>query len=117
MKLHTKHFCTVSVTFFRDFSNITKLHYFSFYHRIGKNDIQLTQELNIPRTLVQRGEHLNEHYCRCWLPVSLLKELEEEQTKLKPEKIIIRAQRAQFIESGDEVLFISIGCVLRLKKK
>ena len=49
--------------------------------------------------------------------MSLIKELEEEQTKLKPEKIIIRAQRAPFMESGDEVLFISIGRALRLKEK
>ena len=49
--------------------------------------------------------------------MSLLKELEEEQTKLKPEKTIISAQRAQFMESGDEVLFISIGRALRLKTK
>ncbi|MEZ7853217.1 MAG: hypothetical protein QMB42_05030, partial [SAR324 cluster bacterium] len=97
--------------------NITELHYFRFEHMIGKNDIQLTKELNMPRTLVPSGVRLNEHYCRRWLPVSLLKELEEEQTKLKPEKIIIRAQRAQFMESGDEVLFISIGRALRLKEK
>ena len=67
---------------------------------IGKNDLQLTNELNMPRTLVHSSVRLNEPYCRCWLPVSLLKELEEEQTKLKPEIIIIRAQRAQFMESG-----------------
>ena len=71
----------------------------------------------MPRTLVPSGVRLNEHYCRRWLPVSLLKEIEEEQTKLKPEKTISRTQRAQFTESGDEVLFISIGHALRLKTK
>ena len=63
---------------------IAELHYLRFEHMIGKNDIQLTKELNMPRTLVPSGVRLNEHYCRRWLPVSLLKELEEEQTKLKP---------------------------------
>ena len=96
---------------------ITELHYLRFEHKIGRNDIQLTKELNMPRTLVPSGVRLNEHYCRRWLPVSLLKELEEEQTKLKPEKTIISAQRAQFMESGDEVLFISIGRALRLNTK
>ena len=84
---------------------------------VGKNDIRLTKELNMPRTLVPSGVRLNEHYCRRWLPVSLLKELEAEHIKLKPEKTIIRAQIAQFMESGDEVLFISIGRALRLKEK
>ena len=71
----------------------------------------------MPRTLVPSGFSLDEHYCRRWLPVSLLKELETEQTKLNPEKIIIRAQRAKFMESGNEVLFISIGRALRLNSK
>ena len=96
---------------------INELHFLRFEHMIGKNDIRLTKELNMPRTLVPSGVSLDEHYCRRWLPVSLLKELETEQTKLKPEKIIIRAQRAQFMESGNEVLFISIGRALRLNSK
>ena len=94
-----------------------ELHFLRFEHMIGKNDIRLTKELNMPRTLVPSGVSLDENYCRRWLPVSLLKEMETEQTKLKPEKIIIRAQRAQFMESGNEVLFISIGRALNLNSK
>ena len=46
--------------------------------------------------------------------MSLLKILEEEQLKGNPNKILVRTQRAQFVESGDEVLFISIVHELRL---
>jgi len=73
--------------------------------------------LNMPRTLVPSGVRLKEHHCRRWLPVSLLKILEEEQLKGNPNKILIRTQRAQFVESGDEVLFISIAHALRLRSK
>jgi Zn-dependent peptidase ImmA (M78 family) len=31
---------------------ITELHYFRFEHFVGKNEIRLTKELNMPRTLV-----------------------------------------------------------------
>ena len=96
---------------------ITELHYLRFEHEAGKNEIKLTKELNMPRTLVPSGVRLNEHYCRRWLPVNLLKDLEAEQQKEKPEKILIRIQRAHFMESGDEVLFISIGRALRLRAK
>jgi len=96
---------------------ITELHYLRFENVVGKNEIQLTKELNMPRTLVPSGVRLNEHYCRRWLPVSLLKDLEAEQRKDKPQKILIRIQRAHFMESGDEVLFISIGRALRLSTK
>ena len=49
--------------------------------------------------------------------MSLLKILEEEQIKGNPNKILVRTQRAQFVESGDEVLFISIAHALRLRSK
>ena len=49
--------------------------------------------------------------------MSLLKILEEEQLKGNPNKILIRTQRAQFVESGDEVLFISIAHALCLRAK
>ena len=96
---------------------ITELHYFRFEHLVGKNEIRLTKELNMPRTLVPSGVRLKEHHCRRWLPLSLLKILEEEQLKGNPNKILIRTQRAQFVESGDEVLFISIAHALRLRSK
>ena len=47
----------------------------------------------------------------------LLKFLEEEQLKGNPNKILIRTQRAQFVESGDEVLFIPIAHALCLRSK
>ena len=47
---------------------ITELHYFRFEHFVGKNEIILTKELNMPRTLVPSGVHLKEHHCRRWLP-------------------------------------------------
>lgn len=97
--------------------NINELHYLRFEHFVGKNEIRLTKELNMPRTLVPSGVRLKEHYCRRWLPVSLLKDLEVKQQNSDSNKMLIRAQRAQFMESGDEVLFISIAHPLRLQTK
>ena len=37
---------------------ITELHYLRFEHKIGRNDIQLTKELNMPRTLAVSYTHL-----------------------------------------------------------
>jgi len=71
----------------------------------------------MPRTLVPNGVRLKEHYCRRWLPVSLLKVLEGKRQNGDFKKILIRAQRAKFMESGDEVLFISIAHSLRLRTK
>ena len=62
----------------------------------------------MPRTLVPSSARLKEHhYCR-WLQVSLLKILEEEQLKGSPNKILIRTQRDQFVESGDEIFLFPL---------
>ena len=65
---------------------ITELHYFRFEQLVGKNEIHLTKELNMPRTLVPSGVRLNEHHCQRWLPVSLLKDLKAEKGKYMSNK-------------------------------
>ena len=97
--------------------NITELHYLRFEQVVGNDEIHLTKELNMPRSLVPSGVRLNEHYCQRWLPVSLLKDLELNQKKINSENVFISAQKAHFLESGDKVLFISIGRSLRLRSK
>ena len=96
---------------------ITELHYFRFEQVVGKKEIELTKELNMPRSLVPNGVRLNEHYCQRWLPVSMLKNLALKQKKLNSEEVFISAQRAHFLENGDKVLFISIGRGLRLRSR
>ena len=71
----------------------------------------------MPRTLVPSSARLKEHHCCRWLSVSLLKILEEEQLKGNPNKTLISTQRGQFVESGEEVLFIPIANGLRLRSK
>ena len=51
----------------------------------------------MPKTLVPSGVHLKEHHCLRWLPVPLVKILEEEQRKGNPNNILIGTQRAQFV--------------------
>ncbi|MBS1256315.1 MAG: HTH-type transcriptional regulator RamB [Deltaproteobacteria bacterium] len=94
---------------------ITELHYLRFERSAGDNEILLTKELNMPRTLVPSGVRLKEHHCRRWLPVSLIEDLESGQKNGKTENILIGVQRAQFMGSGKEVLFISIAHSLRLR--
>ena len=44
---------------------------------IEKNDIKLTEGLNMSRRQVPSGVRLNENYYRRCLPMSLIKELEK----------------------------------------
>ena len=68
-------------------------------------------------TLVPIGVRLKEHYCRRWLPVSLFQILEVKRKRDDLKNILFRAQRAKFMDNGDEVLFISIAHSLRLRTK
>ena len=78
---------------FRDFSKSQNCIIFVLNILLEKNEIILTKELNMPRILVPSGVRLKEHHCRRWLPVSLLKILEEEQLKGNPNKILIRTPK------------------------
>ncbi len=92
---------------------IKELHFLRFDHEQPLNHFRLTKELNLPRVLVPSGSGVDEHVCRRWLPITLLKEFERSRTKLQPPEVIVSAQRARFLNQK-EVLFFSLARSLRL---
>ena len=93
--------------------DIRELHFLRFDHEVGTDHFRLSKELNMPRKLVPSGGRLNEHHCRRWLPITILKEIPESPGRDEPE-YWIGLQRVRFLESGDEVLFISVARRLRI---
>ncbi len=95
--------------------DLKELHFLRFEHEVGQDHFRLSKELNMPRTLVPAGAAFNEHHCRRWLPITMLRELQRQQaTGANVQAPMIGAQRARFVESGKEVFFISIARPLRL---
>lgn len=92
---------------------IKELHFLRFDHEQPLNHFRLTKELNMPRVLVPTGSGVDEHVCRRWLPITILKSFERMQTRLNPPSVIVGAQRARFLNQH-EVLFISLARSLRL---
>ncbi len=96
------------------FFGLKEMFYLRFNHVAGSEEYQLTKELNMSRVLVPHGIGLNEHYCRRWLSVRLLKELAERQKRREAGGILVGVQRSRFIDSDAEFFVITMTRPLAL---
>jgi transcriptional regulator with XRE-family HTH domain len=93
---------------------LKEMFYLRFNNVAGSEEYSLTKELNMSRVLVPHGIGLNEHYCRRWLSVRLLKELAERQKRGAAGNVLVGVQRSQFIDSGAEFFVITMTRSLAL---
>lgn len=96
---------------------LQRMHYLRLQNEPGSNRFHLTKELNTTNIFVPRGIGGNEHHCRRWVSVSLLKELGEKQLKGEKPEVMIAAQRSRFIESGEEFFNLAIARPLSLSNQ
>lgn len=93
---------------------LTEIYYLRFNNQVGRDIYRLTKELNMSRVRVPHGVGLNEHYCRRWLSISLLKELAARQQGGEDGSPMIAAQRSRFLESDAEFFTITLARPLAL---
>ncbi|MFQ5674374.1 MAG: helix-turn-helix domain-containing protein [bacterium] len=93
---------------------MNEIFYLRFNNRAGTDRYLLTKELNMSRVRVPHGIGLNEHYCRRWLALSLLRELALKQQNGTVPETSIAAQRSHFQESKDEFFTITLARPLAL---
>jgi len=86
--------------------------YMRFTNSEDRMSVKLTKELNMTETLVPYGLGINEHYCRRWLPLRLLKKLRQNMLP-----ITTGVQKIQFVKSGSNFLLLSIARPLSLAKE
>lgn len=65
---------------------------------------RLTKVFNMSEVPVPHGTGVNEHYCRRWSSIRLLKELAQTSKPLKTEESLVRVERTQFL--GDSEFFV-----------
>ncbi len=112
MKLQKKYVATPETFFYRlsqlipKFFHMSELHFLRFSHQRGTNSFHLTKELNMPLSLLPQGTNFDEHYCRRWRPITLLKDLEKKIDAGDSQVSLAGAQRVRFIETGEEVFFM-----------
>jgi len=91
------------------YSGIKNLFFLRFLGTDDFSTYELTKELHLSKRHNPHANHLNEHYCRRWISIGLIKELRSLQ-KLKGErKYIAGAQISKYHETSDEYLCLTIA--------
>ena len=89
-----------------------KLHFLRF--NSDGEDYSLVKQLNQSRVLIPSGVSLNEHYCRRWLSIHLLKELDQKLKEGNGASVVAGAQVSQFVDSDSMFLCIGLARPLSL---
>ncbi|QQS29925.1 MAG: helix-turn-helix domain-containing protein [Sphingobacteriales bacterium] len=92
------------------FLGLNELFFARVSHVKGSNHFDITKELHLPNLHNLHGNELNEHYCRRWVGISVLSELEQQQNNGKiPPEALVKVQRALSLTSGNEYFCISVA--------
>jgi len=93
----------------RDFG-LDKVFFQRVVHNLERDGFEMDKELHLNRRHQPHASGLGEHYCRRWLSITLLRELQQKQSEMPgvPRKLV-GVQRAVFVESDEEYLCIAIA--------
>lgn len=86
-----------------------KLFYLRLNHNPEKDVYRLTKELHLAGLHAPHGTVFNEHYCRRWIAISVMKELTEQQNQGVYNKPVCSAQISNFIDSQQQYFCISVA--------
>jgi XRE family transcriptional regulator, fatty acid utilization regulator len=102
------------------FFGLNKLFFLRFIHRLDSNAFDINKELHLNRRHHPHGNGLDEHYCRRWVSISLLEDLQKIQNnssesaspienKSNKEEILIGIQKSHYYKTNDEYLCLTIA--------
>lgn len=100
-----------------EFFNIDQLYFLRFHHNLRNDTYNLTKELHFSRLHQPHGIGLNEHYCRRWITMILLNELEKKSKGTSVNEPIVGVQKSRFYQTENEYFCASIARPLRLTEK
>lgn len=87
---------------------IDQLFFYRFNHTAGQTTFQLTKEMHLSRQQGPRGM-VDEHYCRRWIALTILQELQFLQQNKGFDGTLCRAQLSEYADSGQQYLIISVA--------
>ena len=90
-----------------------KLHFLRFNQERG--EYRLVKHLNMSQVLIPGGSGVNEHYCRRWLAIRILQDLERDRaSRKKLSEPIVGAQLSRFVDSDARYLCVAMARRLAL---
>ena len=94
------------------FFGLNKLFFLRVVHRLKTNQFDINKELHLNRRHHPHGNGLDEHYCRRWVSVSLLNDLETLQNRdaSSPKNgVIVGIQRSHYFQTNDEYICFTMA--------
>ncbi|GAB5554332.1 MAG: hypothetical protein Sapg2KO_39230 [Saprospiraceae bacterium] len=88
---------------------INKMFFLRFVHDAQKDHFEIDRELHLNHRHQPHGNGLDEHYCRRWVSLSLLKELQEQQKNGEQSVQLVNAQLSSYMATGDQYLVLTIA--------
>ncbi|MEA5139495.1 helix-turn-helix domain-containing protein [Arcicella rigui] len=90
---------------------INNLFFLRFNNQVGDDLFYLTKEMHLAKLHTPHGTALNEHYCRRWMSLTVLKDLEKSQKEngYNPEEVLCKAQISEYIDTGNNYLVICLA--------
>lgn len=90
--------------------NMNNFFFLRFNTTVNSGKYLLNKELRLNTKVNDEGYQNYEHYCRRWLTINILKELEHQQTKINDfQTTIVGIQKSFFYNSNEEYLCVSLG--------
>lgn len=93
---------------------LNEIFFLRFFNERSGDRFRLTKVLNMSRVPVPHGIGLNEHYCRRWPAMKLLRELSSRQLRGQAGEPAVRAQRSHFLDEDADFFVISVARPLAL---
>jgi len=87
--------------------NLNNLFFLRFDNKINTDYYVLTKELHLNQLHNPHGSDLDEHYCRRWVSIRILKEIGKLSEKNRTKGPLVRIQRSHYHNSENEYLILA----------
>lgn len=88
---------------------LSKLFFLRVLHDPQTDAFEIDRELHLSKQHQPHGNALKEHYCRRWVSMSLLHDLDAMHRQGQYAHTLVRAQRSQYFGTTDEYLCITLA--------
>jgi len=95
---------------------LKEIFFLRFSHDVAAGRFELTKVLNLSRVPVPHGVGYEEHYCRRWLPLTLLEKLARAPATRETGQLAIGAERHRFLSVDEEFLLVGAARPLALAR-
>jgi transcriptional regulator with XRE-family HTH domain len=91
------------------FFGIQELFFLRFSHRNGSEEFELTKEMHLAGLHNPHANMMQEHYCRRWISINILRNLSVQLKKGIYSKPLCMAQRSRYFGNEKEYLILSFA--------